>query len=699
MSADSVQPEGQRGHANSSVNSFAGDPSLLRVRNFVENNESPTPDPLNRILRTFRGRYKQIASYSLLTACVAILLVNVMGSPRYESEALIRIAATQPFILYENDSMLSRDFDAFVLSQISLLSGPVLLERTVQNIVAKDPSIELSREQLQSRLNISQSKSLITLKTWQTDPAIAAIFTNTLLDTYLSMQREGIRSRVSYREKELSQREQRLLDKIKNKNAQALEIGGEYGIDSAVAAHSLTVERLLTAAKQLADYDRMITELQETGITSASLSYDEDTTRALVDDDALDEMIYDRVKLRTDLIHIEDRYQPWHRKVVNSRSALEILDQSIEDRRESIRALKAGADPLNSNESRNQRLQELMAKRDGAKEIYAGLQDEARTLNRKIIELKFFEKESIVLRELLDETRRILDEIQLESRFDVPGVIEVVSRGQVATKPAKDTRNIFSVIAAVFAVGLTLLIYMAGAVIRPAVRFSDDLGSLVLQTPLIGCLEPLVDNGKTRLLADISAHKVRNAIQLTKLEPLQAERRSRIISVVADSPEVYSGEISRRLGRSFSDSGLKTLLVNADIGLASVANSDDSHGWRELLKGDSHTVEELQPGFDYLNAGDPFCHRDENVSLAGVRVAVSKLAADYDVIVFNIGVFGRTLSASLINTETDLTVLVTKPGSALGGVRRAAYELNKSNQFRTRLVLSDVFPNDPFIAH
>ena len=50
MSADSVQPEDQRGHTNSSVNSFAGDPSLLRVRNFVENNESPPPDPLNWIL-------------------------------------------------------------------------------------------------------------------------------------------------------------------------------------------------------------------------------------------------------------------------------------------------------------------------------------------------------------------------------------------------------------------------------------------------------------------------------------------------------------------------------------------------------------------------------------------------------------------------------------------------------------------------
>jgi Mrp family chromosome partitioning ATPase len=556
----------------------------------------------------------------------------------------------------------------------------------------------LSKQELQSRLNISQSKSLITLKTWQSDPAIAAIFTNTLLDTYLSMQREGTRSRVSYREQELSQREQRLLDKIKNKNAQALEIGGEYGVDSAVAAHSTTVEQLQTASKKLADYNRMITELQETGITSASLSYDKDTTRALVDDDALDEMIYDRMKLRTELIHMEDRYQPWQRNVVNSKSALAILEQSITDRRESIRALKAGADPLSSSESRSQRLQELAGKRDGAKEIYTGLRDEARILNRKIIELKFLEKESIVLRELLDETRRILDEIQLESRFDVPGVIEVVSRGQIATEPAKDTRNIFSVIAAVFMVGLTLLIYVGAAIIRPAVRFSDDLGSLALQAPLIGCLEPLGVDGESLPSADISAHKIRNAIQLTNLEPLQAERRARIMSVVADSTDVQCDEVASRLGRSFSDSGLKTLLVNADIGLASVSNSDDSHGWRELLKGDSHTVKELQPGFDYLNAGDPFCHRDENVSLNGVRAAISSLASEYDVIIFNIGVFGSTLSASLINTETDLSVLVTKPGSALASVRRAAYELNRSSQSRTRLVLSGIFPNDPFIS-
>ena len=165
-----------------------------------------------------------------------------------------------------------------------------------------------------------------------------------------------------------------------------------------------------------------------------------------------------------------------------------------------------------------------------------------------------------------------------------------------------------------------------------------------------------------------------------------------------DSTDVQCDEVASRLGRSFSDSGLKTLLVNADIGLASVSNSDDSHGWRELLKGDSHTVKELQPGFDYLNAGDPFCHRDENVSLNGVRAAISSLASEYDVIIFNIGVFGSTLSASLINTETDLSVLVTKPGSALASVRRAAYELNRSSQSRTRLVLSGIFPNDPFIS-
>ena len=117
-----------------------------------------------------------------------------------------------------------------------------------------------------------------------------------------------------------------------------------------------------------------------------------------------------------------------------------------------------------------------------------------------------------------------------------------------------------------------------------------------------------------------------------------------------------------------------------------------------MLKGEPHSVEELQPQYDYLSSGDPFCHRDENVSLAGVREAISKLASDYEVLIFNTGVFGATLSASLIATETDLTVLVTKPDSALGAVRRAAYELNRSNQFRTRLVLTDVLSNDPFVT-
>lgn len=698
MSAQSISAGEQPAYANVSASSFVGDPSLLRVRNFLDTEELPAPDPLKWLLRTFRGRYRQVVGYAFLVASVLVIVVNSLVSPRYESEALIRIASTQPYILYEKNSMQSMHFDAFVLSQISLLSGPVLLEKTVENIVDKYPDIELSKEELESRLEISQSKSLITLKVSQSDPGLAATFTNALLDTYLSMQRDGTRSRVSYREEELSQRESRLLEKIEKKNSQTLDIGGEYGIDSAVLAHISKIEELQKSSKRLADYNRMIGELQNTGITSTALTYDKDTTRALVDDDALDEMIYDRMKLRTELVHLEDRYQPWHRNVLNSKSALRILEQSIEDRRESIKSLKADGDTMDTSESRQQKLQDLIGKRDNAENVFKGLQDEARVLHGKTVELKFLEKESIVLRELLDETRRILDEIQLESRFDVPGVVEVISRGQVASEPAKDRRNVFSVIAALFAVGVTLMAYIAAAIVRPAVRFSDDLGALALQAPLIGCLEPLDDKERSVAQSDISAHKVRNAIQLTKLEPVQSERRSRIISVVADSSGVCSGEISRRLGKSFAESGLKTLLVNADIGFASVSSSDASDGWRELLKGEPHSVEELQPQYDYLSSGDPFCHRDENVSLAGVREAISKLASDYEVLIFNTGVFGATLSASLIATETDLTVLVTKPDSALGAVRRAAYELNRSNQFRTRLVLTDVLSNDPFVT-
>lgn len=676
---------------------FVGDTTLLHVQDFIGEGRAGATNPFNWLLRTFRGKWRVLLQTCAAAAFILAAVAYNMVSPKYESEALIRIAATQPYILYQRDSMQSRHFDAFVMAQVSLLTGPTIMKNTVSNINRDNPTLSMSVPQLESIVAIEQSKSLITIKSKNSDPALAASITDALLDTYLSTHTEANRSKVNYREEELGQREQRLLEKLKTKSQEALKIGGEYGTDSAMSAHLIKIEELEVSAKLIADYNRRIDELDRLGVEGVTLAFDAETAKALVDDDALDEMIYDMTKLQRELVYLEARYQPSQSKVINAKAAIVVLEKAIKQRRESIKSINVDGDTSDTQVSFGKRMQDLQSKRDNYLGIHKRLEQEARILNRKIVELKFVEKESIVLREMLDETRRKLDEIRLESRIDVPGVVEVVSRAQTADSPVIDKRIIFAAIAAVFGAGLVAFVFIVMAVLRPRVRYSDDLLNVHALTPFLGCLDAQENLESDAFGPDFNMNKLRNLIQMSNLQPRSDTRRSKVIAVVGAVQGIECVELAQRVARSFSETGMKTLLVDADISSEELQVSETS-GWKELLARESYSVQLSKAGYSVIDRGARVNLRDENVSLGAVREAIAAVSEDYDVIIVNSGVFSVSLSASLIVSESDLTLLATNPNSATATVRKAGSELSQANGGRTRLVLTNADSSDPYFC-
>ena len=264
-----------------------------------------------------------------------------------------------------------------------------------------------------------------------------------MLDSYLEAQRNQVRNKGSYRERELAQREVNLTERLDTKLEEMLELGGEYGIDSAILAHQSKIELLQNSTFTLEELQWTIDELEAHGESSVSRVTDDAALRELVDDDALDSMLFEHSIKQADLARLELRYQPTSRKVVEAKIALSVLEDAMTARRDQIKTLKMSGEMPTNAESIELKINEMKEKIERLKPQHRRLEDEARQLNVKIVRLKSLDKESIVLRELLDETKRTLDRVRLENRFDVPGVVEVVSRAQVPLEAAEDNRILF----------------------------------------------------------------------------------------------------------------------------------------------------------------------------------------------------------------------------------------------------------------
>ncbi|MFT7213685.1 MAG: hypothetical protein ACI9XK_003944, partial [Granulosicoccus sp.] len=522
---------------------FVGNPSLSNVSHFVDNVEALQPiDLINWLIRISRGNLTRIILTALAVGLVMAILLFFKVSPRYESQAVIRVATTQPYILYEGNSMASRTFDAFVQAQVGMLSGTILLETSVNTLKALDADFDLSPAQFQSHLRIKEDKSVIKIIAESNNALTAEQYANTILDSYLEAQRAQVRNRGSYRESELAQREVNLTRRLEAKLEEMLDLGGEYGIDSAILAHQSKIELLQNSTSLLEGLRWSIAELEAYGESSGSRIADDEALKELVDDDALDSMLFDQSLKKSELARLQLRYQPASRKVREAKIAISVLEDAMSARRNQIKTLKMSGEMPTDGASIQLKISETEEKITRFQPQHIRLEKEARELNVKIVRLKSLDKESSVLRELLDETKRTLDRVRLENRFDVPGVVEVVSRAQVPLEASKDNRFLFSLIGLIFGFGAVLSAYVARSIVQPVVRFSDDLSAMRNAPVVAGFLKSMEDE-QPQLASDLGVFRLRNNIQLSDVAPLYESRRARVIAVMGDTKLVQTDYI------------------------------------------------------------------------------------------------------------------------------------------------------------
>ncbi|WP_146348419.1 GumC family protein [Phaeobacter marinintestinus] len=677
------------------MNGAPSDPGV-EVADFLQEEEPTEFSPFAALGRLMRGRWL------ILLVLMAVLggglgyLGFTSGKAIYESQAILRISAREPGILFASgDDSKLKLFQSFVKAETTYVASHPVMERAVELITAVPSPYndDLTAKTLAESISIKRKEALIILTSPSKDAEFAARKINAVIDAYLALHDETRVNLSNFRESELAARETDLLGRLDAIMDKMLDVGGEFGMASLVKTHIEKVAQIETLVSRRAEVEATLVALQsQDGSGGSADMADQEIMRATLLDRALADLNFDKAKREAELTTLLGRYHENATQVIEKREQIEIVSQAMADRRNQIQVLgQTGALTDGGQSSREDSLNEIRAVLDKVTKQLETARNDARDLNRKRIELAFLEEERDEARRMLDETRRALDVIRVESRNSMPGLVEVMSRAIVADKPAEDSSKMMA--AGGFSGGafLAILLVVGFAVSRKSLRFSDDLWRHLWRMPLL-----LTTRAKPGSDAFGQAMvRLRNNVSLFPGRQIARPGKARIIAV-NHFGKADAQAVAKTLADSFAAARLPTLYIDADL---QPGDLSANAGWRDLVAGEFVTP--MTTGArtaDIVESGAMADVTDASVSVHAVRAAFDQYADDYAVIVINAGSLDTGLSTELIMSASDLVLSAVAPGDNLPKVNASVGKCDSLSRHGAGFVMTGATRKDPALA-
>lgn len=634
-----------------------GNPDLWQVRDFVEEEGAAPVNPIATIKRLYRGQWLKVLGLAGICGFGLAFAAFNISKPVYESQGLVRVVAKEAKILYaDKDDSRLRLYDAFVSAESTYIQSPQVLSRAHEILL---DAID-NREEATSRptyksvvdaLTVKKLKGLIAVSAMSTDPSNAQQIVNALLRSYSELHTQQSDSRQVLRVRELEVRAEELLEKQFVLNTQLLEVGEEYDAPSLAKAHLTKVTQLEALDIRIGELTNALVEMEtKDGAVDADTG-DMEIKRATLLDRAMADMVFERAKRAAELEQREMRYMPAHPKVTTLTASLRVIDEAIEARRRLIATLgKTGAITGGDGAAKSQSLAELYALKSKLVNRRNELSQSAKELNGKLIQLKRINAEQSQISGMLSETRRILDQVRLESRNSLPGTIEILSRGSMPDAPAADKRVQFALLAFMFGAFMAAVAMLLRRQLMSGLLYSDDAIGLLPSSSALTVL----NSEPSR--SDIAA--LFSDIQMSEHWRLSG---TNVVSVVRFDEQ---NEIPLHLlAKTASAQGLKTLLV-----WAAEDGASSEEGFAQSIVGNQNVEAAAMSGYNYLPFGTP--GNAFGYSLEAARRWLRQQAEQYDLILVYAGVVERHYSARVLSRLSDLTITLISPGDEKRIVKR-----------------------------
>jgi hypothetical protein len=380
---------------------------------------------------------------------------------------------------------------------------------------------------------------------------------------------------------------------------------------------------------------------------------------------------------------------------------LKVIDEAIEDRRNQLSTLgTTGTLTKSGSADKPDSLDDLKSLRDRFVARRDDIQQEARDLNDRLIRLEFFRKERDESRLLLDETRRALEQVRVESRHSLPGTVEIKSRGNVPAGPASNKRLAFAMAGGGFGSFSGIAAVVAFGFVFRRYRYTDDLSAGRPEADLVGVLPVVREGQPDRDPAFARAiHRLRINLQLKS----RHHRGGQIIVVTGPRRGAGSSTTALALAGAFNQARQQTVLVDADfteaqlttrLGLTGVAGVReallDGHLNGQLPEGPTGVLRTLP-----LGAADHFS--DEHVSHRPLADLCQQLRSRCDQVIVDVGPLSERLVARLAAALADQVLFVVPAGEAAGTVDPVLDELARLAPGRVHSILNSAAADDPLI--
>lgn len=302
-------------------------------------------------------------------------------------------------------------------------------------------------------------------------------------------------------------------------------------------------------------------------------------------------------------------------------------------------------------------------------------QKEFKSLFEKVQVLQKEDDELKAKRELFNAVQERLDQKNMER--NVPGSIEVLTRAYSSSRPTKDRRIVFTVMALLAGMGISGGIAFLRASRNQIVYAPNDM-PVVMRAPFLGSVplihSPKLQNGPlaadlgepNRSLLNESVRFARTAL-LSRLDT----QNTTAILVTSSSPGTGKSSFTLMLGKSLAQAGKRVLLIDADfykMTLSRWCGVMDTPGFIESLT--DHRIDESRivatdtPGLSVISAG----RRGETPSVpeemanGSLKACMAQLTRrhDFDMVLFDGAPMLPSADAAILAGQVDGTIMVER---------------------------------------
>ena len=534
----------------------------------------PMANPLLLIHRLLIGRYHWAILLGLVLATIGSVLTYKSIKLVYTSTGLVRILPYLPRILYttsQNEAMPL--FSAYINSQTALIMSSRTIDLAMQNPKwqALHRGIDAAaKAKFASELTVTHKpgSELIYVAYTSKDPVVAQIGANAVIGAYRQLYSHGDSATQSLQISALRDRQTVLQNELQSDQDQIATLSSQYGADGLGTVYNY----------KLGLMDELDTQWQEARIALAKAGSGSGTGKgkggatkvaktplAPVYDPQMAQFELQALALKKSIKELElSGLGPNNHRIMNLQSSLDALRDEMRSYQASLSGKGPSLAPTTPGGPMSLAL--LKAREHQLRLLYESVKAQTLDLGGVYAKVQNLQTQSQDLRQQLNTIKSRMDAINMESATG--GRIRVESTGDFPVAPTTKSRHLR--LAAAAAAGLGGIIVGFGVILlwgflHGNLRSVGDMQITTLNSyRVLGAVPQLPPNGvATPLELAIGAHSIHRIRGLLQVRPNMAGSQALALT----SPTAGTGKTSMvlALGMSYAASGMKTLLIDADV--------------------------------------------------------------------------------------------------------------------------------------